>query len=71
MSTNDVPMSSVYSIVIALRNEIIQVLRKATFEQVLGEGSVERVKSVLRVRFNLDGSLPKPPQRKVGTLDEY
>ena len=71
VSINDNPMSSLYPIVLALRNEIVKVLKDDNFEQVLGAGAVEKVISVLRVRFNLDGSLPKPPQKKVGILDEY
>ena len=71
VSSNDNPMSSVYPIVIALRNEILKVLKHPKFDEILGSGKIEKVKSLLRLRFNLSELAPKFPETKVGILDQY
>ena len=67
--TNDNPMSSAFPLVCALRNEVYALLESKRFSSLLGVGACDTIKSILEVRFNLDG-IP-PEGRKVGSLDQY
>ena len=66
---NDSPMSCVFPLVCALKNETSRIIGCDNFDGALGEGAGLATKALLAVRFNLTG---KPPRgRKVGILDEY
>ena len=69
VSTNDNPMSSAYPLVCALKNEVYNILESDRFDRIMGHGAGDVLKSILEVRFNLDG-IP-PEGRKVGILDSY
>ena len=51
------------------------VVEDEKFDNILGSGAGAKIKSILAVRFNLDGTKPKSDggnaRQKVGILDEY